>query len=318
MIPGFKPMLFPNEATKAEDIHGEYLMSPKMDGVRCIIADGHIMSRSASEAGDPIPLKRIQSQSIVRRLHPLADLADENNILLDGELYAHGMDFNTLSGHVRRIEGEAPADILFHAFDALSMNKEMRNAGAFERDAMLNSFVSMAWEIYGLKTIYRVNQYTVREPAQITSLFEGFLEKGFEGAILKRGGSIYKFGRLTTKSGDGYKFKPYMTFDAKIIGVEEATVVDEFAEKKTDSFGRSHTSKKMDDRIPCGKAASFIVMFEGFECRPMLPMTDAEKKYIFENQDKYIGRWIEFSGMRVGAKDRVRHPKWIRYRDDKE
>ena len=59
----------------------------------------------------------------------------------------------------------------------------------------------------------------------------------------------YKCGRGTLREGLIFKVKPFRTFDAKILGVIQATKVDPEAEKKTNELGRSVTSKKKDDRI---------------------------------------------------------------------
>lgn len=308
-IEGFRPQLYPNEAVKAEDVKYPQLISTKMDGIRCIITDGQVLSRT---------FKPIQNLSLVKRLQPLVDFANKHNILLDGELYSPEMPFNVLSGEIRRIDSEAPSSIKFHAFDCLK--PDALNMGAEARYNVLCKFAFdfMESQVGGQKLINVVQQTAVKNAGEVMDTYETFLENGFEGAILKSPSSKYKFGRVTVKSGDGYKFKPYLTFDATIIGIEEATVAREGSEKKIDAFGHSKTSAKLEDRIPCGMAASFIVMFEGFEAKPTLPMTHEMKKYIWEHQSEFIGRPIEFGGMRVGSKDRVRHPKFLRYRDDRD
>ncbi len=302
-------MLYPNEAVKAEDVKYPQLISTKMDGLRCIITDGKVLSRT---------FKPIQNLSLVKRLQPLVEFAKKNDLLIDGELYSPDIPFNALSGEIRRIDSEAPASIKFHAFDCLDPKQLNMEAG--DRYAVLCKFVSdfMKTNENANKLITVVQQDIVYNAEEVMATYETYLERGFEGAILKSPTSKYKFGRVTVKSGDGYKLKPYMSFDAVIIGIEEATVAREGSEKKLDAFGHSKTSAKLEDRIPCGKAASFIVMFEGFECRPTLPKTDEEKIYIFEHQSEFIGRPIEFGGMRVGSKDRVRHPKYLRMRDDRD
>jgi hypothetical protein len=42
------------------------------------------------------------------------------------------------------------------------------------------------------------------------------------------------------------------------------------------------------------------------------------RRDIWKNKDNYVGKWIEFKGMLVGSKDKVRHPVFLRYREDKE
>ena len=49
-----------------------------------------------------------------------------------------------------------------------------------------------------------------------------------------------------------------------------------------------------------------------------LAMTDEEKEEVWKNRESYIGRMIEFRGMLVGAKDLVRHPVFVRFREDRD
>ena len=50
-----------------------------------------------------------------------------------------------------------------------------------------------------------------------------------------------------------------------------------------------------------------------------LSMTDQEKEEVWKNQDSYIGRWLEYRAMMIGAKDVPRPPCiFIRFREDKE
>jgi len=111
--------------------------------------------------------------------------------------------------------------------------------------------------------------------------------------------------------------KPFLTFDAKIVGVIQSTEVDPNVEKKINELGRSVTSKKVGDRILINKASAFEVEYEGKKLKVTLAMTDGEKEEVWVNRDKYIGRMIEYKGMMVGAKDVPRHPVMIRYREDK-
>ena len=152
---------------------------------------------------------------------------------------------------------------------------------------------------------------------EVEAYFEEALENGFEGLILRNPDGRYKFGRATVKENLIFKVKSFVTFDAKIIGVIQATEVREGAEKKTDELGRSVTSKKKDDRVLIEKAAAFVVLYEDKPLKVTIAMTDEEKIEVWKNRSKYIGRYVEYKGMLVGAKDLPRHPNTIRMRSDK-
>jgi len=163
-----------------------------------------------------------------------------------------------------------------------------------------------------------VTQWAVNNVPEVYALYENALAWGCDGLILRSLQGKYKFGRGTIKEGLIFKMKPFRTFDAKIIGVIQGTEVREGAEKKINELGRSVTSKKKDDRVLIDRACDFVVLYEGKELKVSIAMTNEEKTEVWKNKEKYIGRWIEYKGMLVGAKDLPRHPGFVRFRDDKE
>jgi DNA ligase-1 len=143
------------------------------------------------------------------------------------------------------------------------------------------------------------------------------LSQGYEGLILRDPKSLYKCGRGTIKEGIIFKVKPFITFDAKITGVEQSTEVNEDAEKTINELNRSVTSKRKNDRHLIEKASAFWVDYEGKPLKVVLAMTDPEKVAVWANRASLIGKTIEYKGMLVGSKDVPRHPVMIRYREDK-
>ena len=163
-----------------------------------------------------------------------------------------------------------------------------------------------------------VRHIKVDSAKRVEEVFQIELDNGYEGLILRDPNANYKFGRGTLKEGIIYKVKPFVTFDAQIIGVVQSTEVREGAEKKTNELGRSVTSKKKDDRVLIEKASAFNVLYEGKELKVTLAMDDSEKEEVWKNRQFYIGEIIEYKGMLVGSKDVPRHPIFLRFRTDKD
>lgn len=304
----FSPMLFPNESVGFEAINKPYMASIKLDGIRCIFKNGEMLSRS---------FKPIENKQLNERFVSMKALSLETGIIYDGELYSTELNFQELMHYVRTedlsIDGEdLPKSIMFYCFDALDMNKldstaiERSDTLCFELNSKSIPFVSV------------IPQNIISTPEEVKSLFEDAVENGFEGLILKAPDSLYKFGRITAKSGNGYKFKPYRTYDGIIIGVEQATVVDPTAERKLNELGYHKTSQKKDDRIPIEKASAFIVKYGSEVVKVTLAMTDEEKEKVWKERESLDGKWVEYKGMDVGAKNVPRHPVFLRYRDPKE
>ena len=296
----FKPMLAPNEKIDITTLKYPLLVSYKLDGVRCIFKDGKMYTRA---------LKQFPNIQLRKRFEHLAKVSKMNNIILDGELLATSLTFNELSGLTRQLDKEIPQDLFFYCFDIIE--KENFEIPFKNR---LNSLIKIRGEV----NVKLLDQILVNTSIKINKLYERALKFDCDGLILRDPEGKYKFGRGTIKEGLIYKMKPFETFDAKIIGVTQATEVREGAEKKINELGRSVTSKKKDDRILINKASAFVVLYEGKELKVTIAMTDEEKEEVWKNKSKYIGRWIEYKGMLTGSKDLPRHPNFIRFRDDKE
>ena len=312
----FKPMLAPNDKVNLDDIKYPILASYKLDGIRCLFIKGEMLSRS---------LKPIQNKQLREKLQPLADYSREHDLILDGEIYSPDITFQTITTFVmtkdftdpktiKKNGGEIykiPDDLKYHVFDCIT------------NDELDMPFVSRNLLIVALlynfdKLVVGVSQINMDSKKDIENYFETAIGEGYEGLILRDHNSRYKCGRGTIKEGLIYKVKPFVTFDAEILDVIQATEVDPNAEKKINELGRSVTSKKKDDRILIEKASAFEVEYEGKRLKVTLAMTDEEKEEVWANREQYRGKIIEYKGMLVGSKDVPRHPVMIRFRKDKE
>jgi len=298
----FKPMLAPNEQIDISTLKYPLLVSYKLDGIRCIFKDGQMYSRA---------LKQFPNVQLRNRFKNVADWTQSTKVLLDGELLSKSLTFNELSGLTRQLDKELPGDLYFYCFDAVvneNYDEKFQNR--------LKELHIMGIEY--LHYVKELEQVSVDTAIGINILYEKALDWGCDGLILRDLNGRYKFGRGTIKEGLIYKIKPFQTFDAKVIGIIQATEVREGAEKKINELGRSVTSKKKDDRILIEKAADFVVLYENKELKVSIAMTNEEKEEVWKNRDKYIGKMIEYKGMLVGAKDLPRHPVFLRFRNDKE
>jgi DNA ligase 1 len=304
----FSPMLYPNDSVGFEVVIKPYMVSVKLDGVRCIFKNGEMLSRS---------FKPIESKQLNERFESMKKKSKETGLIYDGELYSTELNFQELMHYIRTedlsIEGESlPESVKYYCFDALDMTK--LDMSAMDR---YKSYCEKLTD-ENIPYVNGLKQDSISTPDQVKETFRHAVENGFEGLILKNPESKYKFGRLTSKSGDGYKFKPYRTYDAKITGVEQSTKVDPTVERKVTELGYHKTSQKKDDRILIEKASAFWVEYEGKPLKVSLAMTDEEKEEVWKNKESYVGKFIEYKGMDVGAKDVPRHPIFKRYRDDKD
>lgn len=341
----FKPILAPNEQPNLEELNYPLMASYKLDGIRCIFYKGQILSRS---------LKQIQNKQLREKFEPIRKYSEENDLILDGEIYSQELTFQEITSFVMTQDFEdkksikkfgkvmeIPDHLKYYCFDCLDKFTGVNNP--FKK--RITACYAVQENITDVMEV--VKHISIISDEFVTNLFENALEDGYEGLILRDPNGLYKFGRGTLKEGIIYKVKPYKTFDAVITGVVQSTIVDPNAEKKTNELGRSVTSKKKDDRILIEKASAFNVDYkrgcldcdgEGANCngehgdctsckgtgiltyslKVVLAMTDEEKEEMWKNRESYIGRWIQYKGMLVGAKDVPRHPVMERFREDKD
>lgn len=300
MINEFKPMLAPNEKVDLSTIKWPLLASTKLDGIRTIFKEGKMLSRSLKE----IPNKQLQE-----KFQNLKDFSKKYNTILDGEIYGIGISFQQITHYVMTDDlslkkEELPKELKFFCFDCIRISPDVEFKKRYEMIKNLK-----------LVNLITVKQKIVNNKEDVEKMFEEALESGFEGLILKRADSKYKFGRATLKSGDMYKIKSFITIDAEIIRIEER--MENTSESYTNELGRSQKHSFKNEVKPTGIAAVLVVIYNGMEQKVCLTGTEEFRREIWENQKKYIGKCIEFKGMVVGSKDLIRHPTFLRFREDK-
>lgn len=312
-IKSFSPFLAPNEEVDLSTLQYPLLASDKLDGIRCIFKNGEILSRS---------LKQIQNKQLRERFEPLRKFSESMNCILDGEIYSPELTFQEITHYVMTQDLESPKvgkekgiehlpdHLKFYCFD---MIKENQDDVDFELRIKNVEYLMANYD----KIAVALHHSIVNNQKEVEDLFTSSLMAGCEGLILRDPNGRYKYGRGTIKEGLIYKVKPFIDFDGQIIDVIQATEVNEDAEKTTNELGRSVTSKKKNDRHTIDKASAFMVYYNGKELKVTLSMTDEEKEEVWANRASYIGKWITYKGMLVGAKDVVRHPVMIRFREDK-
>jgi len=313
----FKPQLAPNEEINLKELKYPLLASTKLDGIRIIFYKGKILTRS---------LKALPNRQLNEKFEPIRKFSEDNQYILDGEIYSHELNFQEIisfcmtddltdSKTVKKNGKilEIPTHLKFYMFDGIKQDNFDEPFGM----RYINNVCKWSKEFPIL--IQEVVHKVVNNAEEVNEFFEYVLDRDYEGLILRNPESSYKCGRGTVREANIFKVKPFCTIDGLIKGVVQSTEVDPNAEKKINELGRSVTSKKLGDRNLIDKASAFIVGYEGKDVKVTLSMTDEEKKHVWEHQDEYIGKWVEYKYLKVGMKEDglPRHPTTIRMRNDK-
>ena len=279
----FKPML----ATDADltKLRFPLLASPKLDGVRAVVRNGIVYSRS----NKPIPNKFVQE-----RFNHLEYFDGE---LIVGEANSATVYRDTVS-HVMSHD-KTGFDLRFYVFDHVKdMNKTYgQRVKDFEHCA----------------SYFPHEQVLFKNLKDLLEYEEEMLDIGFEGLILRDPNAPYKMGRSTVKEGYLLKLKRFTDDEAVVIGFQERQ--HNANEAVTNELGRTSRSSRKENKVPMGTLGALNCRSGSIEFSIGTGFTDEERLDIWNNPSKYIGRLVKFKHFTVGAKDAPRHPVFLGWRD---
>lgn len=292
----FKPMLA--KQWEPELCTFPKLVSLKLDGIRAVFKDGELLARS---------LKPIRNKQIQEKFSNITTYS-KLGLIFDGEFYSHELTFQEISSVVNSSDKEVPDSLKFHCFDFIDSEN-------YDEEFELR-FQKFQERLYSFENVVVLKQLKANSKKDIDRLFEKAIKKDYEGLILRDPKGRYKCGRSTVNEGLLLKVKPFETFDAKVIAIEERHENLNVSQKN--ELGNSFKRNTKDMKSGVGIASVLVTEYNGYEVKPTLTGTEEFRKEIWDNQEKYIGKMFEYKGMEIGMKDVPRHPTFIRWRVDKD
>jgi DNA ligase-1 len=285
----FKPML----ATDAvlEKLRFPLLASPKLDGVRAIVRDGVVYSRS----NKPIPNKAVQAK--------FAHYSYYDGELIVGNPCSNSVYRDTVSTVMAHDKGAE--SVVFHAFDHV----EKLGASYVTRRKELEErakFVAMSVVLNPQREIGNLQQLED---------FEVFcLELGYEGLILRDPNAPYKNGRSTVNEGYLLKMKRFVDAEFEVIGYEERMYNGN--EATTNELGRTKRSSHKAGKVGLGDLGALVLRGDGFTFSVGTGFDDAARKHLWEIRDvDLVGRLAKIKYFPIGMKEAPRHPVFLGWRD---
>lgn len=310
MSDNFRPMLAGKAPEDLSTLKFPLALSPKLDGIRAIVKDGIVMSRSLK----PIPNRHVQKL--------FSHLEGYDGELIVGHAADKDCFLKTTSGVMSR-DGEP--DVVYHVFDRHNIHGDWSYRF---RDLYDNS-----------GTILRVPHFTVHSHDDILEYEDMYLMQGYEGVMLRDPYGPYKNGRSTTREGWLLKLKRFEDSEALVIGMEEK--MHNANEATIGELGQTKRTSHQENLEPMGTMGALIVrdLKTGIEFNIGTGFSDADRAWWWQRYKEFICErtiqnnggelvmcqfpWsphyiVNYTYFATGSKDKPRFPtfKSVRHKDD--
>jgi DNA ligase-1 len=270
---------------------GPLIATPKLDGIRCLVEDGKLLSRSLK----PIPNRFINEQ-----------LCDPWLEGLDGELMiGSGLNFQETTSGVMRESGEP--NFSYWVFDMHDTNWSY-----LERVTHLQE---------GLRAHARVHlvpRFDIVNRHDLGVVETKVLESGFEGLILRHPDGRYKFGRSTVKEAGMLKLKRFEDSEAVIVGYEAE--MENTNPKMTNELGRSKRSSAKGGMVAKDTLGNLLLEDpkHGWKFSLGSGFDDKTAAELWARRDTLIGCLAKYKFFPIGVKDAPRFPVFLGIRDPRD
>lgn len=292
-----KPML---AAKDVKDLRFPCFASAKIDGIRAVVQDGILLSRTLK----PIP------NGYTQTLFGSDDLNGLDGELAVGPPNAADLMQRTTSG-VMSHEGEPEVsywifdywtDIHSRYDDRLLRLQTAVNGRYIDQDSPR-------------PRVRLLSQYLVHTPDELLKLESDMLAEGYEGVMTRCPEGRYKYGRSTPREQFLVKHKRFTDGEAVVIGFEER--MHNANEATIDERGYTKRSSHQDNLVPMGTLGALIVrdVETGIQFNIGTGFADAERQYIWDNKHLYLGSIAVYKHFeQVGVKDAPRFPVFKGFR----
>ena len=275
-----KPMLAVN--IKAELVRFPVFASAKLDGVRGVVIDGKLHSRSLK----PIPNRHTSA------LFSRPELSGYDGELIVGSPMAKDAFRQTGSATSREV-GEP--DVKFYVFDNFAAS------GGFEqRLATLKA----------LPGVVVLEQRLVNNVAELLAFEEQVLACGYEGLILRDPSGAYKFGRSTEREQGMLKIKRFTDSEAEVLEVIEEMANNNEATRN--ELGRTHRSTAKSGLTGKNRAGALRVrdLTSGIEFK-LACANDSDSNWFWAHRTAVAGKIVKYKSFLIGVKDAPRFPIYL-------
>jgi DNA ligase-1 len=267
---------------------------PKLDGIRCLIHDGRVLSRSLK----PIPNRQIREC--------LRDLPTG----LDGELIVGNPTdedvYRRTNSFVMAEKKEGPFNYyIFDYWNVEAPYKERLKLLQSERQSDFDTIVKV------------VPAYLAATEMDLLEMENRLVGEGYEGVILRNPHGIYKYGRTTLKENNGFKLKRFEDSEAIVLRV--LPEMHNANEAKRGATGKIERSTAASGLIAKERMGAIVVYDPTLKVEFNIGtgFSADERDWWWEHGQEVIDqkRLIKYKFFPVGVKEKPRHPVYKGFRD---
>lgn len=183
-------------------------VSPKMDGLRCVIDKNSCRSRNGKLF--------ISFPHILQELNPIFD--ENPHLLLDGEIYTHTFsnNFNKIISLAKKTKPtdedltESKKHLQYWVFDAPTTDLPFRERFDWLKESF-NTFFNKN------KYVKLCPHHLVHSEKELEEALEEFISQGYEGLMVNLPNSLYENKRTTALM----KYKRFIDEECEILDIEE-------------------------------------------------------------------------------------------------
>lgn len=267
---------------KAKKYGKSFIESIKMDGIRCLCYNGKFHTRNNKNI-EGFEFIIDEAQQIIKHF---------NLDFLDGELFSFEVPFSEIQGAVMRnkdIDEDQKRLISYNVFAAVNDSiLKIETSAMVSLLERIKEFIATN----GFKHINIVKQTVIaNDPEAIKNKCIEYVEKGFEGVMLRSTSKPYDFKR----SDALLKFKMFIEDDFIVTGMQEGEG------ELVGSMGKLIVTSK-DGEITSKVGTGF---------------KDHERLYFWNNPNEILGKLVEIKFQEVTEDGSLRFPVFCKVKEDR-